>query len=658
MQFGGPGTALRALVGAAALAGVLGPSAGCDGDDAVAELRERSGDVKGQSERGADWEEARVGASFAVGGAVETGADASARVALEAEGSALRLGGQSRVRFGEKEGEVGLEIGGAEVEAGEEGEVVIGAEAGEATVEPDSRVRVEVDEEGGLRFDVRVGRATVEERGEEPRDLAQGETAELESPREGERGEEERADAEAAREGGEAAEDADAGDVRADVSGGGARVRVAGGAWERLEAGRGRVPAGAEIRLDANTDVELVRDDGSAHIAGEAEVEVGEPGGELARARRGRGAVEAEDGRLVLEVPGGQIVVRGDREPSRAEFDVGSEGAEVEGAGGRVDVSGGGGDRRSLGPGERAEIGDDGRVRRAGDRAAEGESPAEADSEPRGPERADFSLRRGESAVVHAPDPPVAIRVPPAPACEGGGVLEVSRRSDFEELLPANRVDAIARMRAGANHYRVRCEDEERARLRGVVRVRRNPGTAPLPEHPPATTMEADGRHYTVHYQNLLPRLKFRWPGAPADEVSLYIRERGGETRRAEAPGGERALPSGALDEGAYSFWMEASGGEGARTPKTPFAIEFDNAADSAHVREPDVGASWNRSAVRVRGVALEDWRVWAGGERLEIDRHNRFSGTVSVPAEDRALAIRFAHPERGVHYYLRRPGG
>ena len=46
------------------------------------------------------------------------------------------------------------------------------------------------------------------------------------------------------------------------------------------------------------------------------------------------------------------------------------------------------------------------------------------------------------------------------------------------------------------------------------------------------------------------------------------------------------------------------------------------------------------------------------GAPAIPLDAQYRFRGEVAVSPGDRFIAIRIAHPTRGVDYYLRRIGG
>jgi hypothetical protein len=111
------------------------------------------------------------------------------------------------------------------------------------------------------------------------------------------------------------------------------------------------------------------------------------------------------------------------------------------------------------------------------------------------------------------------------------------------------------------------------------------------------------------------------------------------------------SFTAGALGEGDHHFVFE---GAGIRSKSTSVGIRFDNAAPTASISSPADGGFAPGSRVVVSGTALPGWVVSAGGASLDQDAQNRFSGEVTAPA-DFALAIRFAQPKRGVHYYLRR---
>jgi hypothetical protein len=112
------------------------------------------------------------------------------------------------------------------------------------------------------------------------------------------------------------------------------------------------------------------------------------------------------------------------------------------------------------------------------------------------------------------------------------------------------------------------------------------------------------------------------------------------------------ALPAGTLGEGSHEVWFEA---HGERSRKTSVVVQFDNAAPTASISSPAERGFAPGASVSVSGMALPGWTVSAGGHELPQDSQQRFSGDVPGPVGVAALAIRFSHPQRGVHYYLRR---
>lgn len=265
---------------------------------------------------------------------------------------------------------------------------------------------------------------------------------------------------------------------------------------------------------------------------------------------------------------------------------------------------------------------------------------------------ADFSMAAGESAVIHAVHPPVAIRFR-ADGCRGGAAAE---------LLPATRhpareeATAILSVPLGRHRYRVRCLHGAPHPVRGRLVVLNDSGQRKLPQRAPRSHLEADGRRYTVLYQNRLPQITFRWPRPAAADLKLILQSSAGKTRTFAAPTATYVARSGTVGEGTYTWWFQAVANAGIRSPKTRLTIRLDNTARTAYVGEPRVGASWSPAHVTVSGATLPGYRVSAAGQVFATDSQRRFSGTVAVPAGDGALAIRFFHPRRGIHYYVRRP--
>jgi hypothetical protein len=176
-----------------------------------------------------------------------------------------------------------------------------------------------------------------------------------------------------------------------------------------------------------------------------------------------------------------------------------------------------------------------------------------------------------------------------------------------------------------------------------------------MPKKPPATGVLADGRTYTVLYQNQLPSVSIRWPKAPAGGsfVLKHSSSRGQRTYNTNQP--SYGFRSGALHEGTHTFYFE---GGGKVSRQTRVVIRFDNAAPTASLKTPGRINVKPGGEVSIAGTAQPGWTVDVNGKRLSQDGQQRFSSKVEMPANQRALEVRLTHPQRGTHIYVRRAVG
>jgi hypothetical protein len=282
--------------------------------------------------------------------------------------------------------------------------------------------------------------------------------------------------------------------------------------------------------------------------------------------------------------------------------------------------------------------------------AAAPEPAAEAAAAPAASSRTDLPLP-DEDAVLHVPTPPARVRVA-LPACEEAPRVEVGsgRRLSTLRGAPGSTQLAIA-LDVGQQRVRVRCGDSVSRDV--LLRVQRDPATQELPRSAQRVEVEADGRKYTVHYQNVLPAVTFVWPGAPAGEGYALVLQRGARSQRYPAPAPRLALRPGELSEGELRYWFEDAAG--ARSRESSLRIVFDNTARSAYLSEPRMGEPVLGPSVQVAGAALAKSEVSVAGQPLPLDAQGRFRGEVPVGADDESIAVRVRHPLAGVHYYLRR---
>jgi hypothetical protein len=165
----------------------------------------------------------------------------------------------------------------------------------------------------------------------------------------------------------------------------------------------------------------------------------------------------------------------------------------------------------------------------------------------------------------------------------------------------------------------------------------------------------ADGRTYTVLYQNQLPAVSIRWPNAPTTG-SFVLRHKSSSGQRSYDTGQPSyGFRSGALPEGRHTFYFE---GGGKVSRQTNVVIRFDNAAPTASLKTPGRVSVKPGGEVSIAGTAQPGWTVDVNGKKLSQDGQQRFSSKAEMPANQRALEVRLTHPQRGTHIYVRRAAG
>ncbi len=261
----------------------------------------------------------------------------------------------------------------------------------------------------------------------------------------------------------------------------------------------------------------------------------------------------------------------------------------------------------------------------------------------------DLELRALERATIHTLHIPLAVRLP-LPNCDETVRIEVRGRERTSLRAEPGSTLATLTLGAGTSRVEMRCGG---ARESTILRVVKDPATRELPRSAPRVDVAADGRRYTVRYQNLLPALSFAWPNAPKSKGYTLVVQRGGRREaRYESPTPSRAIPPGELSEGNYRFFFRAAGGETSR--EGSLRITFDNTARSAYLSSPSEGAPRGTS-LEIAGAALLGSDVSVSGERIPTDAQGRFRASVPHDATRDAISVRVSHPGSGVHYYIRR---
>lgn len=271
--------------------------------------------------------------------------------------------------------------------------------------------------------------------------------------------------------------------------------------------------------------------------------------------------------------------------------------------------------------------------------------------------RADVSVVAGESATIHDPTPPTQVRIP-ITGCAAGGVVEVGRRGSGYRLATIRGAQtAVVRLPVGSYQYRVRCtasgSERAQAPTKGSLIIMRDAGLRQLPKKPADISIDADGRSYTVRYQNLLPKITFVWPEAPVSKAyTIHLTSKAGAARKEQSSQPRFTYNSGKLGEGAYQFFFSESGGRRSQTGK--LTIAFDNSARTASLSEPVEGKAQPGQKVAVSGTVLTNSRVSIHGAAIATDAQGRFKAEVVTPAEADAIAVRVQHSATKIHYYLR----
>ncbi len=269
------------------------------------------------------------------------------------------------------------------------------------------------------------------------------------------------------------------------------------------------------------------------------------------------------------------------------------------------------------------------------------------DGRPKGPDVVDLLAGAGDSLILHDPHPPTAIGFNTS-RCAGVAVLELGAKR--RQTVGVGTVSAA--FPPGSQRYRLRCDADREPFAEGTINVLADAGSRRLSAAAPVNRIDADGRRYTILYQSLLPKVSVRWPNAASSgPFSLQVRSSKGQ-KRFPAASASVTLPTGALGEGSHELWFE---GAGQRSRGTTVVVQFDNAAPTASISAPGERSFAPGATVSVAGSALPGWTVSVQGRELAQDAQQRFSGEAAAPSDVRALTIRFSHPQRGVHYYLRR---
>jgi hypothetical protein len=608
----------------------------CSETSPLATLLEKSGSVERDFRASLRaWKPAEPGARFDIGDGIQTLRAGSALLQLD-DGAQLSLKPETLIRFSATPPPArtlafDVELGAASIST--TGELSLQTAGGRTRLEPGTTVTLSHDA-AGLRFVVQVGQAVFYDlpplaAGQGVLLDGHGVVTPIARPTQPTR-----ADAGAASPG--AKQDPPnapaRGNVTALVRGARASVKTERG-WSALPQGSTELPMGTELELARNTTVTLERGAESATLEQNGRYVVAPRDGVLVAAASGSLAAGGT-GEVRVEVPGGVIVVAAAGQAKLHVNDKSTTRVEVQAREAVLETARG---RERIAAGERATLAPGGEV------SVEGRSLSYADIE----------ITAGHSLVIHDPNPPTAARFLFAGVCPQTGVLTLARNGDKKGAFAAGR-DAIALpVPAGTYRYELRCETADLKPARqGRLVVMKDGGTRAMAAHPPSTQLQADGRNYTVLYQNRLPDITLAWPNAPAATALRLVHEFAEATKTIELGEPSYHFPSGRLEEGQHQFYFA---GDTKVSRKTTLDIRFDNAAPTALLNTPVAVKAQSGEPVTITGVALPGWDVRVEDHPAERDAQGRFFSSAIMPADRRGLVIWISHPSRGMHAYLRR---
>jgi hypothetical protein len=622
--------------------------AGCErcSRSALAKLDGKNGKVdRDFASHVGTWGNASVGDRFDEGDGVRTGEKSGALLGLE-DGSRLSVEEASVVRFlARKPGgahAMNVEMGEALFEVGATGTELV-TSTGIARLDAGTQVRLARTGDS-MRYLVTVGSAEFDDGKGHVAKLSQGEgivvgigSAVFDRFEEKSNAGAAPATSVAATRPEAAPEDAsnDQGNVHAEVTGNGAQVQdSAGGAFEKLPPGSHDLSAGSTLKLAAGTTVDLKRGKDGATVRGNGTYVVGAEGA-FVKFQNGAMTVKSE-GTVRVAVPGGVIVAHaGGAAEIHTEKNEGTV-VRVERAKVQIESANA---KEQLAVGEVASLSADGEI------AVQG----------RGLSYADVEATAGDSIVIHDPSPPTAVRFLFGDKCKEGVIRIEGHRSEFAR---GDGSVAVA-LKPGVAPYRLFCATEaglsDKPAASGKMIVMQDAGLRPMPKEAPVTSVELDGRNYTVLYQNQLPRVMLRWSKAPSEDGAYTVTASGPTGARTfPASKSTYTLPAGVLGEGQHLVHME---GGGRVSRQSTVIIRFDNAAPTATLETPVNSGASAGSPLSVVGTVLPGWSVRVNGAAVPLDGA-RFSLQAMMPTNERALAIWLLHPERGTHVYLRRAAG
>ena len=598
----------------------------------IAELKQADGPVARQAAGSKTWDGARLGAKFYFGDAAHT-AEGGAR--LEVVGNALiAMQPHTLLRFGgsEQASKIAVELGAIELT----GTGSFGFDLGDVRLSRNGTVRITANPGSAPKVELTLGEAQVSTVGGQTIDLVVGNAVEIGL----EIVDTKIIDADVADAVTADAAEPDAAVVAGDgavveTTGKKVEIQLAGETKWNAISGTTTLPAGAKLRVGKGSSAKLTAHGATLELGGGARIAMGETGWVLET-----GEVRASaTSEATLALPGGALVLAGTpTDSAAAKLDIGRRGdAKVTITRGAGRLTGAADSELAMKRGETATLAKAGTIR-------------VLDAIPT---YFDFRVVAGETFTIHDPRPPTAVQFLFGDRCPAGGIIEMDRNAQYRTAkISAGKQSANLLVERGSWAYRLRCTaggDEGGAVASGRVVVVRDDGRRALPKRPPLNSIDADGRTWRISYQSQIPSLQINARGS-GSKFKLHLATAGKE-QTFDAIKPTVTVPGSQLGEGTYTYWFDIDGVKQAK-PST-LVIDFDQTAPQVYIEAPPNGRAWTGD-LDVRGAVLPGWTAAVEGMTIPIDKARRFIAKVGQPPGN-ALAIKLAHPQRGVHYYLRR---
>ena len=608
---------------------------------AIAELTASDGLVERQAQVAtAPWAAAPLATQFFLGDAARTAESTATLTIGGGNGAKLLMQHRTVVRFGGKPGEDRISVELGVVELAGTGDYAL--DVGEVVLGDHGQVRITAKGDGHSSVELTVGSARVAANGQSY-DLTIG--AALDVGREGvvpgDAGVPRDAGVPVPIDAGAPAPDAGvaietAGDATLEVTGKRAEQLAPGTTtWKPVPEGTATIGRATAVRLGPGTTAKLVASGTTVDLSAGARVKLAD---DLSIAIEAGVSSAHAVAPTSIGLPGGAVALAGSPQgTAEARLEVGSRDTKVTVLRSASKLTGAPGAELAMNRGESALLTRTGQIR-----------TIEAI-----PSYFDFRVTVGESLTIHDPKPPTSVQFQFDGKCPEGGIIEVDRDGRFRTAKVSSGKDfANVLIPLGSWAYRLRCTSnggEGAAAGAGRATVLRDDGRRPLPRNQGVNDIDADGRNYRISYQSAIPNVAVHVKN-PGTGHKLHLASAGKE-QTFDSSSSMITVPGAQLHEGTYTYWVDRDGVKQEKV--STLAIDFDQTAPQVYIESPNNGQPWSAD-IDVRGAVLPGWTAQVDAISIPVDKQRRFAAKVGAPA-GQALAIRLAHPQRGVHYYLRR---